>query len=264
MGSSRDRRCTPALAWIDPAAGADRRRAGRRRAAPLGAPPAQPSSPTRVAGSACLGFVAGQGRPARSVYYRYSTRRRQPRAGRWSIAMADGGGRRRSRSTVPARHGQDPSCPRQRRHHRRLRHRLAGQLGQLARRLRRAPDRIVTPVSSPRRSTSAARTLQPPLVGLAPCGDDFAVAARPRPRAAEAWRVDAAGQPQPGALTFPSLTGQHRARSRPLPLAGSLYATYADYTPERRPSAGGQRFSSRRPASDALRVPRPAAAQSVE
>jgi hypothetical protein len=70
--------------------------------------------------------------------------------------------------------------------------------------------------------------LQPPLVGLAPLGKEFAVVLA-KARSAELWRLDPVGSRRPGALGFPSLQGDMGGISS-LPVAGSLYATYADYT----------------------------------
>lgn len=83
--------------------------------------------------------------------------------------------------------------------------------------------------------------LQPPLAGLAPvAGGDFAVVLA-RAGAAEAWRIAAAGNRQPGSVVFPSALGQMGEVSA-VPQGGSLYATYADYTSTGAQSPAGQRF----------------------
>ena len=71
-------------------------------------------------------------------------------------------------------------------------------------------------------------SLQPPLVGLAPFGSDFGVVLA-RAMDIELWRLDAMGDRKPGALVFPSLTGNLGAVSA-LPSGGGLVATYADYS----------------------------------
>jgi hypothetical protein len=71
--------------------------------------------------------------------------------------------------------------------------------------------------------------LQPPLVGLGPVTSGYAVVFA-EVNAAEAWHVDEPGSHlAPGTLVFPSQNGQIGQVSS-LPLGGSVYATYADYT----------------------------------
>jgi hypothetical protein len=70
--------------------------------------------------------------------------------------------------------------------------------------------------------------LQPPLAGFAPVGTDYAVVFA-EVRSAELWRVDAGGERRAGALVLPSALGNMGTISS-VPVAGSLSATYADYT----------------------------------
>jgi len=69
--------------------------------------------------------------------------------------------------------------------------------------------------------------LQPPFAGLAPFGTDYGVLLA-RPLDAELWRIDQTGNRRPGAVIFPSISGNLGAISA-LPVNG-LTATYADYT----------------------------------
>jgi hypothetical protein len=75
--------------------------------------------------------------------------------------------------------------------------------------------------------------LQPPLVGLAPFGDDFGVLLA-RPLDAELWRIDNMGNRRAGALIFPSVNGDLGNVSAlppsPATAGAPLVATYADYT----------------------------------
>lgn len=69
--------------------------------------------------------------------------------------------------------------------------------------------------------------LQPSFAGLAPFGTDYGVLLA-RPLDAELWRIDQTGSRRPGAVIYPSITGNLGAISA-LPVNG-LTATYADYT----------------------------------
>jgi hypothetical protein len=80
--------------------------------------------------------------------------------------------------------------------------------------------------------------LQPPIAGLGPIGSDYAVIFAGA-ASAELWRLDSSGVRQPGALVFPSMSGNLGPISAQ-PSAGSLYATYADYSDAT--AASGQRF----------------------
>jgi hypothetical protein len=81
-------------------------------------------------------------------------------------------------------------------------------------------------------SSFGGPNLQPPLVGLAPFGNDFGVVLA-RATDVEMWRLDAMGNRKPGSLVFPTLAGNPGGVSA-LPVGaadpGSLVATYADYT----------------------------------
>jgi hypothetical protein len=81
-------------------------------------------------------------------------------------------------------------------------------------------------------SSFGGPSLQPPLVGLAPFGNDFGVVLA-RGGDVEMWRLDAMGNRRPGSLVFPTLAGNLGGVSA-LPVGaadpGSLVATYADYT----------------------------------
>jgi hypothetical protein len=70
--------------------------------------------------------------------------------------------------------------------------------------------------------------LQPPLAGLAPMGADFA-AVLDRTHGGELWRLTAGGAHRAGRLAMPSLEGSISDISTQ-PDAGSLTATYADYS----------------------------------
>ena len=89
--------------------------------------------------------------------------------------------------------------------------------------------------------------LQPPLVGLAPFGDDFGVLLA-RPLDAELWRIENKGNRRAGALIFPSINGTFGTISAlppsPAMAGGPLVATYADYnSPAGSPTpAGGRLF----------------------
>jgi hypothetical protein len=80
--------------------------------------------------------------------------------------------------------------------------------------------------------------LQPPIAGLGPIGSDYAVIFAGAV-SAELWRLDSSGVRQPGALVFPSMSGNLGTISAQ-PSAGNLYATYADYNDAT--AASGQRF----------------------
>jgi hypothetical protein len=70
--------------------------------------------------------------------------------------------------------------------------------------------------------------LQPPLAGFAPMGGDFADVLQ-KIGSVELWRLSGMGNRRSGALLFPSQVGNLGTVSS-LPVAGSLYATYADYS----------------------------------
>jgi hypothetical protein len=70
--------------------------------------------------------------------------------------------------------------------------------------------------------------LQPPLAGLGSVGSDYGVVVVTN-AGAELWRLGAAGGRRPGALRFPSAQGDLGTVSS-LPVGGSLYTTYADYS----------------------------------
>jgi hypothetical protein len=77
--------------------------------------------------------------------------------------------------------------------------------------------------------TFGGADLQPPLAGFGPVGTDYVIVFA-KLRAAELWRLDGnTGAPRRGTLGFPSLQGNLGAISS-LPVAGSLHATYADYS----------------------------------
>jgi hypothetical protein len=81
-------------------------------------------------------------------------------------------------------------------------------------------------------SSFGGPNLQPPLVGLAPFGNDFGVVLA-RAADVEMWRFDGMGNRRAGSLVFPTLAGNLGGVSA-LPVGGadpgSLVATYADYT----------------------------------
>jgi len=84
--------------------------------------------------------------------------------------------------------------------------------------------------------------LQPPIVGIGPAAADTAVIFA-KPNAAEAWRVDSAGNLSEATLVFPSAEG-NLGQVSAVPVSGALYATYADYTggTSAGPTSAGQRF----------------------
>jgi hypothetical protein len=81
-------------------------------------------------------------------------------------------------------------------------------------------------------SSFGGPNLQPPLVGLAPFGNDFGVVLA-RAADVEMWRLDGMGNRRTGSLVFPTLSGNLGGVSA-LPVGapdpGSLVATYADYS----------------------------------
>jgi hypothetical protein len=83
--------------------------------------------------------------------------------------------------------------------------------------------------------------LQPSLVGIATMGTDFAVAVA-GPHGGELWRIEPSGGRRSGRVIFPSMLGDVGGISTQ-PSAGSLMATYADYS-SRQAGVGtaGQRF----------------------
>jgi len=99
-------------------------------------------------------------------------------------------------------------------------------------------------------SSFGGPNLQPPLVGLAPFGNDFGVVLA-RATDVELWRLDAMGNRKPGSLVFPTLAGNLGGVSA-LPVGaanpGSLVATYADYTS----APGATTLAGRRMFVDAL------------
>ena len=99
-------------------------------------------------------------------------------------------------------------------------------------------------------SSFGGPNLQPPLVGLAPFGNDFGVVLA-RATDVEMWRLDAMGNRKPGSLVFPTLAGNLGGVSA-LPVGaadpGSLVATYADYTS----APGATTLAGRRLFVDAL------------
>ncbi|HEY6475363.1 MAG TPA: hypothetical protein VI456_02210 [Polyangia bacterium] len=90
-------------------------------------------------------------------------------------------------------------------------------------------------------SSFGGANLQPPFAGLAPFGTDYGVLLA-RPLDAELWRLDQTGNRRPGAVIFPSISGNLGAISA-LPVNG-LVATYADYTSSAgaSPATGGRVF----------------------
>jgi len=81
-------------------------------------------------------------------------------------------------------------------------------------------------------SSFGGPSLQPPLVGLAPFGNNFGVVLA-RAGDVEMWRLDGMGNRRAGSLVFPTLAGNLGGVSA-LPVGsadpGSLVATYADYS----------------------------------
>jgi len=69
--------------------------------------------------------------------------------------------------------------------------------------------------------------LQPPLQGLGPAVQDFAVVFA-KVGAGELWRISAAGVKQPGTVVFPSEEGNMGSIAS-VPADGSLYSSYADF-----------------------------------
>jgi hypothetical protein len=72
--------------------------------------------------------------------------------------------------------------------------------------------------------------LLPPLEGLAPLGTDYGVVFA-RAYGGELWRLDPHGHRRSGALEFPSASG-HIGEVSTQAVAGTMFATYADYTSE--------------------------------
>jgi hypothetical protein len=92
-------------------------------------------------------------------------------------------------------------------------------------------NQLLSPVTFAPANEFGGANLQPPIVGLTPFGRDFGVLFQ-RPRDAELWRLDEAGNRRSGALIFPSAEGYLGTVSavRVGPAGGaSLTATYADY-----------------------------------
>jgi hypothetical protein len=77
-------------------------------------------------------------------------------------------------------------------------------------------------------SSFGGASLQPPFAGLAPFGTDYGVLLA-RPLDVELWRIDQVGNRRPGAVIFPSISG-NLGQVSALPVNGLLTATYADYT----------------------------------
>jgi hypothetical protein len=83
--------------------------------------------------------------------------------------------------------------------------------------------------------------LQPPVVGFGPVGSDF-VLVFAKLGSTELWQVDSRGTRRPGVLAFPSSAGDLGTVSS-VPVSGSLFATYADYTAtDAGVGAAGQRY----------------------
>jgi hypothetical protein len=83
--------------------------------------------------------------------------------------------------------------------------------------------------------------LQPPVVGFGPVGSDFALVLA-KLGSTELWHVDSRGNRRPGVLAFPSSAGNLGTVSS-VPVSGSLFATYADYTAtDAGVGAAGQRY----------------------
>jgi hypothetical protein len=83
--------------------------------------------------------------------------------------------------------------------------------------------------------------LQPPLAGFGPAGADYMLVFA-KVGSTELWRLDNRGNRRPGVLAFPSSQGD-LGTVFSLPVAGSLFTTYADYTAtDAGVGAAGQRY----------------------